>query len=112
MGNDETGHRSGSMSGVFIIFVGFSVLPGHAWQVEGIPNFPLNMGISGNVLDRTYNSLMDVPAIMSEWASQCVAAYNINETACSFAAKSMESNDPTSNVSQVSHRGGKQCQTS
>ena len=64
----------------------------------GIPNFPLYMGISGNILDLNYNAYLDMPIILSEWASQCVAAYNINQTSCTFAGKSMKATNPVSDV--------------
>jgi len=66
--------------------------------IGGLPNFSLYMGISGNILDSGYNSDLDVPSILSEWASQCVDAYNINETSCAFAAKSIKATNPAADI--------------
>ena len=54
--------------------------------------------MSGNILDWDYNSYEDLPNILSQWASQCVAAYNINETSCSFAEKSIKAADPATDI--------------
>ena len=56
------------------------------------------MGISGNILDLNYNSSLDIPSILSEWASQCVAAYYINQTSCTFAEKSIKATNPTEDI--------------
>jgi len=66
--------------------------------IRGIPNFPLYMGISGNILDMSYNSDLHFPAILSEWSSQCVNAYNINTTSCAFAEKSMKASNPAADI--------------
>jgi len=56
------------------------------------------MGISGNILDWDYHSYDSVPNVLSRWASQCVDAYNINETSCSFAEKSIKTADPATDI--------------
>jgi TAP-like protein len=56
------------------------------------------MGISGNLLDADYSELLGIPDILSEWASQCIAAYQINGTSCPFAEKSMRSSDPIADI--------------
>ena len=56
------------------------------------------MGISGNILDSNYNQDLDIPNILSEFISQCVASYSINSTACPLAQGSINTTNPADDI--------------
>src|SRR5271163_4782184 len=63
-----------------------------------MPDYSLYMGITGNIIDMEFNELLDLSNVVSEWATQCVDAYNLNQTSCPFAKDSMDKLDPTADI--------------
>jgi alpha/beta hydrolase fold len=101
MGWDDGNMIAVTYAALFPENVGRMVLDGtlHPYMANrGLTDFSLFMGISGNVLDSCYDSVVDIPIVLSEWASQCVAAYKINETSCAFAGKSIKTSNATVDI--------------
>src|SRR5579862_6735093 len=56
------------------------------------------MGITGNLLDLTYNKSADIPIILHKLASQCVTAALTSPSNCPFATASMHKSDPATDI--------------
>ena len=56
------------------------------------------MGITGNVLDYSYDSHSNFPDVLQQFATACVAATQIDSTSCAFALSSMKAADPVKDV--------------
>jgi hypothetical protein len=56
------------------------------------------MGVTGNVLDYSYDSFSNLPDVLYQFATICVAAAEINSTSCPLALPSMKTPDPARDI--------------
>lgn len=59
-----------------------------------VPNFGLYMGITGNILDASFNAGLDISKIITQFASSCVAAGQH----CPLASASQSTSNPTTDI--------------